>query len=146
MNVMLDFICMVFNVLWATGSKRKYTPRSGIEPATPCFPACRSNHSDIKTVNNVFLKLLQYVFTLLSNNTFDNVCMKLILVRYVLELTVRQNLHFFYQYRCYLLLLTERCMNEPLHNQFVLALPHVLSDNNVKRSVKILTTSRQQSR
>ena len=46
------------------------------------------------------------------------VCMKLILVRYVLELTVRQNLHFFYQYRCYLLLLTERCLNKPRHNQF----------------------------
>ena len=73
------------------------------------------------------------VFSLakLCNNTTkvyfistDNVCpsivviLKLILVRCVLELTVRHNLHFFYQYRCCLFLFTELWMNEPNHNQF----------------------------
>ena len=32
--------------------------------------------------------------------------------------TVRQNQHFFYQYRCYLLLFTDLCMGEPNHNKF----------------------------
>ena len=32
-------------------------------------------------------------------------------------LTVRQNLHFFYQYRCYLLLFIELCMDKPQTNQ-----------------------------
>ena len=50
MNVMLDFICMVFIELWATGrkaqnSKWKYVPPPRIEPMTTCFPACRFNHS-----------------------------------------------------------------------------------------------------
>ena len=35
----------------------------GIEPATPCFPACRSNHSARGTVNDMLLKLLHYFFT-----------------------------------------------------------------------------------
>ena len=54
--------------------------------------------------------------------------MKLILVRCVLELTVRQNLHFFYQYRCYI-------ANYFIIN-FILALTHVLSDSCVKTYCK----------
>ena len=53
---MLNFICMVSAKRWATGSKRKiqmkYVLPPGIKPATPCFPACRSNHSAIETVND----------------------------------------------------------------------------------------------
>ena len=44
--------------------------------------------------------------------------MKLIMVRCVFELTVRQNQYFFYQFRCYLLLFEELRMNNPKHNQF----------------------------
>ena len=36
----------------AQSSKWKYVPPPGIEPATPCFPACRSNHLAIGTVND----------------------------------------------------------------------------------------------
>ena len=36
----------------------------GIEPATPCFPAFPSNHSAIRTVNDMLFKLLQYFFIL----------------------------------------------------------------------------------
>ena len=46
------------------------------------------------------------------------VIFKLILVRPVLEMTVRHNLHFFKQYRCYLLMFTELCMNKSNQNQF----------------------------
>ena len=39
-------------------------PPPGMEPATPCFPACPSNHSAIGAVDNMGIKLLQYLFTL----------------------------------------------------------------------------------
>ena len=35
-------------------------PPPGIEPATPCFPACPSNHSAIGRDIDMFLELLQY--------------------------------------------------------------------------------------
>ena len=35
-------------------------PPPGIEPATPCFPACHSNHSAIGRDINMLLELLQY--------------------------------------------------------------------------------------
>ena len=82
MNVMLDFICIGFGELWAKGSKRNIQnenmPPPGFEPAIPCFPACCSNHSAIGAVNDMLLKLLQYLLTLLSINTCGNACMKLI--------------------------------------------------------------------
>ena len=90
-------------------------PPPGIEPATPCFPAYRSNHSAIGTVNDMLLKLKHSFFTLLSINTCDNANMKLILVRCVRELTVRQNLHFFYQYRYYLIPVKELYKNKTNH-------------------------------
>ena len=120
--VMHDFICTILAVLWATGRKRK------IQYENLCL--CRESNQRIPAFQRVALttwlsrllttsfKTFTLHFTLLLLNTFGNACMKLILVRCVLELTVRQNLHFFYQYRCYLLLFTERCMNRPHHNQF----------------------------
>ena len=36
-------------------------PPSGIEPATPCFPACHSNHSAIGRDIDILLELLQYL-------------------------------------------------------------------------------------
>ena len=36
-------------------------PPPGIEPATPCFPACPSNHSAIGRDINLLLELLQYI-------------------------------------------------------------------------------------
>ena len=39
-------------------------PPPGIEPATPCFSACPSNHSAIGAVDDMRIKLLQYFFTL----------------------------------------------------------------------------------
>ena len=38
-------------------------------------------------------------------------CIKLIILTYVLQQTVRQNVHFFQKCRCYLLLFTELCMS-----------------------------------
>ena len=35
-------------------------PPPGIEPATPCFPACHSNHSAIGRDIDMLLELLQY--------------------------------------------------------------------------------------
>ena len=35
-------------------------PPPGIEPATPCFPACPSNHSAIGRDIDMLLELLQY--------------------------------------------------------------------------------------
>ena len=47
-NVRCTFSCVWFSPScekWeAQSSKWKYVPPPGIEPATPCFPACRSNH------------------------------------------------------------------------------------------------------
>ena len=61
------------------------------------------------------------------------VCMKLILVSCVLELTVRQDLHFFRQYRYYILLFTEICINKPNHKSIShFALSHVLIDSGEK--------------
>ena len=61
---MLDFIYMVFAELREMESKRKvqnenkiYVPPPGIEPAISCFPARRSNHLAIETVNNRLLKI-----------------------------------------------------------------------------------------
>ena len=66
MNVMLDFICMVFAELREMESKRKvqnenniYVPPPGIEPAISCFQERRSNHLAIETVNDRLLKFWQ---------------------------------------------------------------------------------------
>ena len=66
MNVMLDFISMVFAELWEMESKRKvqnenniYVPPPGIEPVISCFPVRHSNHLAIETVNDRLLKLWQ---------------------------------------------------------------------------------------
>ena len=92
---MLDFICMIFAELLSTGYKRKILnlikfmiwtictfrvlnlrqwscikwlcmPLPGIEPAIPCFPACPSNQSAIGAVDDMWIKLLQYLFTILQ--------------------------------------------------------------------------------
>ena len=60
---MLNFMCMVFAELYATGSKRKIqneniVPPREIEPATICCPTRHSNHSAIGPVEDVLLKLL----------------------------------------------------------------------------------------
>ena len=39
-------------------------PPPGIEPATPCVPACPSNYSAIVVVDNMLSKLLQFLFTI----------------------------------------------------------------------------------
>ena len=61
---MLDFIYMVFAELLSTGSKRKIQNdnvclrrESNQRAATPCFPACPSNHSAIGVVDDMVLKL-----------------------------------------------------------------------------------------
>ena len=73
MNVMLDFICIVFAELLSKRCKRKIQndmvclqsmPPLGIKPATPCFPACPSNHSAIGVIEDLRIKILQYLFTL----------------------------------------------------------------------------------
>ena len=91
MNVMFDFICIGFamrNAKKATNSKWKWMSLAGIKPAW------------------------------IKKATRCNIGIKLIMVRYILELTVRQNLHFFYQCRCNLLLFTELGMNTRNHNTF----------------------------
>ena len=52
-------------------------PPPGIKPASPCFPACRSNHSTIGRANDM-LKLLHYIISLQSINTCDNASTKCI--------------------------------------------------------------------
>ena len=83
------FICMGFAKLWTTGRKQKIKkkcmPQPRIEPATPCLSACRSNHSTTPTGNHMSWKLSH--FYRLSIKTCGNACIKLILVRYVLELS-----------------------------------------------------------
>ena len=69
----------------AKNSKWKYVPSQGIEPAVPSFPACRSKHSAIETANDIMLKRLHYFLRYLSINTCGTACMKLILIRCVLE-------------------------------------------------------------
>ena len=100
-NVMLYFICIGFAELWAMGSNRKnqnenVCPRRESNQRSSCFQACCSHHSAIGAVNDMLWTTLLFFFTLLSINTYDSSCMKLILVRCVLELTVRHNLHFLY--------------------------------------------------
>ena len=68
----------------------------------------------------------------ISIKTRGNASMKLILVRCVLELTFRQNLHLFYQCRYYLLLFAELCMNKPNHKQFHTCIVNVLIDMSKK--------------
>ena len=61
MHVMIDFICIVLSSPCceqrekSENSKSKYMHRPGIEPAIPCYPACRSNRSAIGTVNDLLL-------------------------------------------------------------------------------------------
>ena len=44
-------------------------PPPGIEPATPCFPVCPSNHSAIGRDIDMLLELLQYF---LKNRYYKN--------------------------------------------------------------------------
>ena len=53
-------------------------------------------------LDNFRLKLL-HNYSIWMKSTRDNTCINLTMVRGELELTVRQNLNFFYQCRCYLL-------------------------------------------
>ena len=50
----------IWNASHEKNSKWKYIFPPGIEPATPCFPACRSNHSSIETVDDFLFKRLVY--------------------------------------------------------------------------------------
>ena len=64
---------------------------------------------------DMHLKLLQYHHMWFKEHTFDKACIQYIVVRGVLELTVRQNLHFSYQCRYYIYFY---CMYTSNHNQF----------------------------
>ena len=54
-------------------------------------------------------------------------------------MTVRHNLPFFKQYRCYLLMFTELCMNKSNHNQFRTRI--VTRVTRVSILVKVVCTS-----
>ena len=56
-------------------------------------------------------------------------------------MTVRHNLHFFKQYRCYLLMFTELCMNKSNQNQFRTRI--VTRVTRVSILVKVVCTSYQ---
>ena len=120
MNVMLDFTWMRFTKLWAKWSKRKIQMKKYIclqreSIKRPLFFRRGAfNHSNTLIVNDMLQKLLCNFE--ISINTCGDACMILILVIWVLKLNVRQNLHFFYLCRCYLLLFTEHCMNKPIIN------------------------------
>ena len=75
--------------------KMKIYAPPGIEPSALAFQrvALTTRLPGQLTCVETFTLFLM----LLSINTCGNECMKLILVRRVLELIVRQNLHFFYQ-------------------------------------------------
>ena len=90
-------------------------------------------------------KIIIFFFIYLLANTHSTL-MKIhkihkIVVRGVLELTIRQNLQSFYRWRCYLLLCWELFMNTPKHNQFdtcfvTRVLIQIIYDN----AVKVLST------
>ena len=61
----------VSNMKKAKNSKWKRLPPTEIELAVPYFPVRRSNQSAIETVNALLLKLLVYLYTLLSINTWQ---------------------------------------------------------------------------
>ena len=63
----------------------------GFEPAIPFFPARHSNQSAIETVNDLLLKLLVNLFTLLSINTCDSASMKMIMVGLFIQMYVNGN-------------------------------------------------------
>ena len=70
-------------------------PPPGIEPATSCFPACHSYKSAVGTVKSSFYGTInQHVWQCMFEIDFGQMCIG----------TVRQYLHLFYQYRCYLLI------------------------------------------
>ena len=66
------------------------------------------------------------------NSIRDDTCTKLMLVRGVLELTVRQNLHFFYQCRYYLVLYSECFTNTSNPNQFDTSVVIRVDFNNIR--------------
>ena len=82
----------------------------GIEPATLCVLAGHLVRLAIETVDNLRFKLFQY--SEVTGNAWGVSkhmaiqWIKLILFKYVLQQTFRQNLHFFHKCRCYLLLFT----------------------------------------
>ena len=51
-------------------SKWNYVPLPGIEPATPCFPARRSNQSAVETVNDLLKLLVKMIVTLVISNSY----------------------------------------------------------------------------
>ena len=69
------------------------------------------------------------------------VIFKLILVGSELEITVRHNLHFFKQYRCYLLTFTELCMNKSNHNHFRTRIVTRVIRVSIFNLVKVVCTS-----
>ena len=90
------------------------------------------------------LKLLQYIAYNLNEHMCDKTCIKLIVVRRVLEPTVRQSLLFFFTnahsiYYCIL----KVCINTSNHNQFdtcfvIRAFSFIVSDD--KCTAKVLST------
>ena len=80
------------------------------EPATFCVLAGHLVRLTIEAVDYLSFKLFQY--SEVTGNAWGvskQVAIqwvKLILIKYVLEQTFRQNLHFFHKCRCYLLLFT----------------------------------------
>ena len=95
---MLDFICMDFALLWAKGSKRILKRNENIclyretNQRPLIFKLVASKYSATLTVNDLLLELLHFEITI---NSCWNACMKLNFVGCLLELTVRQNMHFY---------------------------------------------------
>ena len=59
----------------------------GIEPATPCFPACRINHSDIGTINDMLLNFYTTFYTAINQHVWQSMY-EIYFFRCELELTV----------------------------------------------------------
>ena len=96
----------------------KFLPKVGLEHTeSDCLPTRPLGHPTeiLKRVLNFY-----YIITYELNQHVIHNCAKLIVNRGVLELSVRQNMYFFYQYRYYLILLLylELCTNSSIHNHF----------------------------
>ena len=82
----------------------------GIAPATLCILAGHLDRFAIEAVEYQCFKLVQY--SEMTGNSWGVSkyvaiqYIKLIMVIYVLQQNIRQNLHFFHKCRCYLLLFT----------------------------------------
>ena len=81
---------------------------AGFQPKSDGFRSLIKRH---RPLIHLVQMQWQYYRIWRIEHTCDKTCIKFIVVRILMELTVRQKLHFLYQCRYYLLLYSELCIN-----------------------------------